>query len=148
MEKEIKDKQKELIATADILVRKNEMLMVLFNELERVAPHSKNMPRTQRILQKSKKDIKSAKYWEKIFENRFEDMDREFVVKLRVINPKLTTKDLRLCIYIKNGLTSKKIAPLMGISIRGVELHRYRLRKKLNINLGVNMALFFDEMMD
>lgn len=148
MEKEIKDKQKELIATADILVRKNEMLMVLFNELERVAPHSKNMPRTQRILQKSKKDIKSAKYWEKIFENRFEDMDREFVGKLRVINPKLTTKDLRLCIYIKNGLTSKKIAPLMGISIRGVELHRYRLRKKLNINLGVNMALFFDEMMD
>jgi DNA-binding CsgD family transcriptional regulator len=47
--------------------------------------------------------------------------------------PKLTSKDLKLCAYIKTGHTSKEIAPLMGISIRGIELHRYRLRKKISL---------------
>jgi hypothetical protein len=31
------------------------------------------------------------------------------------------------------NLTSKEIAPMMNISYRGVELHRYRLRKKVAI---------------
>jgi FixJ family two-component response regulator len=29
------------------------------------------------------------------------------------------------------NLSSKEIAPLLNISYRGVELHRYRLRKKM-----------------
>ena len=40
--------------------------------------------------------------------------------------PELTSKDLRLCAFLRMNLTSKEIAPLMGISVRGVENHRYR----------------------
>jgi len=32
------------------------------------------------------------------------------------------------------NLTTKEIAPLMNISTRGVETHRYRLKRKLNID--------------
>jgi FixJ family two-component response regulator len=55
----------------------------------------------------------------------------EFIIKLSKKYPNLTAKDIKLCIYLKMNLTSKEIAPMMNISFRGVELHRYRLRKKL-----------------
>jgi DNA-binding CsgD family transcriptional regulator len=52
---------------------------------------------------------------------------------MKSIYPQLTQSDLRLCAYLHMNLTSKEIAPLLGISFRGVENHRYRLRKKMNL---------------
>jgi DNA-binding NarL/FixJ family response regulator len=40
------------------------------------------------------------------------------------------------------NLSSKEIAPMMNISFRGVELHRYRLRKKLNLTQEENLSKF------
>jgi FixJ family two-component response regulator len=40
------------------------------------------------------------------------------------------------------NLTSKEIAPMMNISFRGVELHRYRLRKKLVLVQDDNLSKF------
>jgi DNA-binding CsgD family transcriptional regulator len=40
------------------------------------------------------------------------------------------------------NLSSKEIAPLMNISYRGVELHRYRLRKKLSLTADENLSTF------
>ncbi|OQA04817.1 MAG: regulatory protein [Bacteroidetes bacterium ADurb.Bin397] len=37
------------------------------------------------------------------------------------------------------NLTTKEIAQLMNISVRGVEISRYRLRKKLNLATEVNL---------
>ena len=43
------------------------------------------------------------------------------------------------------SLSSKEIAPLMNISFRSVELHRYRLRKKLGLNQDKNLTKFLLE---
>ena len=40
------------------------------------------------------------------------------------------------------NLLSKEIAPLLNISVRSVELARYRLRKKLRLSEGENLAEF------
>jgi FixJ family two-component response regulator len=40
------------------------------------------------------------------------------------------------------NLSSKEIAPMMNISFRGVELHRYQLRKKLNLVQDENLSKF------
>jgi DNA-binding CsgD family transcriptional regulator len=42
-------------------------------------------------------------------------------------------------------LNSKDIANLMGVSLRGVEVARYRLRKKLGVNTGQNLSKFILE---
>ncbi len=42
----------------------------------------------------------------------------------------------------KLNLLSKEIAPLLNISLRGVEISRYRLRKKLGLEEGENLAEF------
>jgi hypothetical protein len=54
--------------------------------------------------------------------------------KLKVLHPLLTPNDLRLCAYLRLNLSSKEIAPLLNISVRSVEIKRYRLRKKMNLN--------------
>jgi DNA-binding CsgD family transcriptional regulator len=37
------------------------------------------------------------------------------------------------------NLSTKEMAQLMNISVRGVEISRYRLRKKLNLPTEVNL---------
>jgi DNA-binding NarL/FixJ family response regulator len=59
-------------------------------------------------------------------------------------HPKLTAGDLKLCTYLRLNLASKDIAPLLNISVRSVELNRYRLRKKLEIPTETNL---FDYLM-
>jgi DNA-binding CsgD family transcriptional regulator len=40
------------------------------------------------------------------------------------------------------NLSSKEIAPLMSISLRGVEISRYRLRKKIALPTEVNLVQY------
>ena len=56
--------------------------------------------------------------------------------------PDLTPGDLRLAAYLKMNLSSKEIAPLLNISIRGIENKRYRLRKKLELPEDTNLTEF------
>ncbi|HEX4957369.1 MAG TPA: LuxR C-terminal-related transcriptional regulator, partial [Lacibacter sp.] len=51
----------------------------------------------------------------------------------------LTGNELKLCTYLRMNLSTKEIAQLMNISVRGVEISRYRLRKKLAIGSEVNL---------
>lgn len=56
--------------------------------------------------------------------------------------PALTVSDKKLCAYLKMDLSSKDIAPLLNMSYRSVEMSRYRLRKKLNLDREVNLTEF------
>ena len=46
----------------------------------------------------------------------------------------LNKKERKLCIYVKMGLFTKEIAPLMNMSVRGVEMLRFRMRKHMNLD--------------
>jgi DNA-binding CsgD family transcriptional regulator len=49
-----------------------------------------------------------------------------------------------LCGFIKVGLSNKEIAALNNITPKAVEMARYRLRKKLNVDGQVDLAGFFE----
>jgi len=132
LEKEIYSKKRELTNTTASIIKKNEIIILLRNELNRLLDVSPNQVRSKSLLNMSKDFIDNEKDW-KMFEANFNELNEDFFKSLISKFPKLTSKDLKLCAYIKTGLTSKEIAPLMGISLRGVELHRYRLRKKINL---------------
>ena len=79
--------------------------------------------------------------WE-IFETNLNQINNEFIIALSKKYPNLTSKDIKLCVYLKMNLSSKEIAPMMNISFRGVELHRYRLRKKLGLSQEETLSKF------
>ena len=79
--------------------------------------------------------------WEQ-FEAHFDQVHENFLRNLRNAYPNLTPKDQKLCAYLRMNLTTKEIAPLMNISVRGVEISRYRLRKKLELETDTNLVDF------
>jgi hypothetical protein len=56
----------------------------------------------------------------------------------------ISTRFIRIqdCAYIRMDLLSKEIAPLFNISICGVEISSYRLRKKMGIDIKVYLSEF------
>jgi len=78
-----------------------------------------------------------------MFEEAFNNADKGFFKKIKKVHPKLTANDLRLCMYLRMNLSSKEIAPLLNISPRSIEIKRYRLRKKIDLERNVNLNDYF-----
>jgi DNA-binding CsgD family transcriptional regulator len=66
----------------------------------------------------------------------------DFSKRLKVAYPGLTPQEMKLCAYLRLDLSTKEIAQLMHISVRGVEISRYRLRKKLELDRQDNLLDF------
>ena len=76
----------------------------------------------------------------KMFSAHFDEAHSNFLRKLKQDNELLTPNDLQLCAFLKMNLSSKEIASLLNISPRSVEVKRYRLRKKLNLEHDENLV--------
>lgn len=141
LEKEIKLKQKELARITMNMAEKNKVIL----ELKEMLLVNKNQFASQKrfssFIKKLDNSIKEDEDW-KHFEVNFKELHEDFFENLLKMYPKLTPKDLKLCAYLKMNLASKEIAPLMAISNRGVEIHRYRLRKKLGIDSSQHLSNF------
>ncbi len=136
-------KNKELASVAIQITHKDEMLTKLKKNLEIV---SKNINPESRIelnqlIRTIDSDIKLDEDWNN-FTKHFEEVHYDFFKHLKNNYPLLTPKDLKMCAYLRINLSTKEIAPLLNISVRGVEISRYRLRKKLGIDKDTNLIEF------
>lgn len=81
----------------------------------------------------------SDNFWE-VYQNNFNLIHQNFFKRLRERYPDLTPTDLRFCALLRLNLSTKDIAQFTGLSIRGVEGARYRLRKKLHLPENANLV--------
>jgi len=144
LQDEISFKSQELANSTMLIIKKNEFLL----DLKRVLKSQKNQLESRfpdkyyfDLVKKIDDNIASHDDW-KTFETNFERAHEEFIKRLKAGYPKLTPGDLRLCAYLRMNLSSKEIAPLLGISVRGLENHRYRLRKKMGLDVDINLSEF------
>lgn len=140
---EMELKNKELASVAIQIYHKDEMLTKLKKSLEAV---SKNINPESRIelnqlIRTIDSDIKLDEDWNN-FTKHFEEVHYGFFKYLKEKYPLLTPKDLKMCAYLRINLSTKEIAPLLNISVRGVEISRYRIRKKLGIDKDTNLIEF------
>lgn len=135
------NKSKELANTTFNLIRKNEILTQLKEEIQEMhqEPHSSLLRHEQHLLHLIDHHLANEQDWE-LFESNFNQVHEAFLKKLLDSNPELTPGDLRLAAYLKMNLSSKEIAPLLNISLRGVENKRYRLRSKLGLANDENLV--------
>ena len=144
LETKIQFKNQELASTTMHLVKKSEMLQKIQEELRKISKSTtdtstaKSVRKVIRILTA---DEELSNDWQQ-FEQYFDQVHSNFLKRLREKYPKLTPKDYRLCAYLRMNLSTKEIAPLMNISVRGVEIARYRLRKKLELDKQDNLIEF------
>lgn len=71
------------------------------------------------------------------FYNNFDLIHKSFFKTLTDKHPSLTPNDLRICAYLRMNLSTKELADVMGITIKGAEAAKYRIRKKMNVNTAI-----------
>ena len=100
-----------------------------------------NLSKVVKIIDKN---LNNTDDW-KMFQEAFNNADKKFLDKIKAKHPELTPNELRLCAYLRLNLSSKEIAPLLNISPRSVEVKRYRLRKKMNLEHDENLTNYIIE---
>ncbi|MFD1095003.1 helix-turn-helix and ligand-binding sensor domain-containing protein [Salegentibacter chungangensis] len=129
LEADVESKNRELAASTMNLIKKNEFLTDLKNKLAS-AEKKEDIREVIKIIDK---DIAEKDNW-KLFKEAFDNADKDFLQSVQNAHPNLTSNDLKLCAYLRLNLSSKEIAPLLNISVRSVEIKRYRLRKKMELD--------------
>ncbi|TSA32586.1 MAG: hypothetical protein D4R64_15715 [Porphyromonadaceae bacterium] len=144
LEAEISHKNKQLATSISGLLRKNEFLIQLKDEIVKIADKTSNPAaeeRLKKIMASVDENLEADNEYEQ-FEDHFDAVHDNFLKTLKKQFLHLTPKDLRLCAYLRMNLSTKEIAPLLNISPRGVEISRYRLRKKMNLPHDANLIEF------
>lgn len=146
LEHDIKHKSGELSNITMNVIRKNEILLDIaarLTKLQQGVKGSKDEKAIDRELDHIKvlirENISHDDDWRN-FTRNFDIVYENYMKRLVQKYPNLSSSDQRLCAYIKMGLSSKEIAPLLNISYRSVEMTRYRLRKKMDLPREINLA--------
>jgi AraC family chitin signaling transcriptional activator len=138
LELELQSKSSEVTGKSLSIAKQSEMIENIQGILDSETDFNKLKSEIKKAI---KINAVNKHEWE-TFETNLNQIHNEFIINLTKKYPILTSKDIKLCVYLKMNLSSKEIAPMMNISFRGVELHRYRLRKKLNLVQDENLSKF------
>jgi DNA-binding CsgD family transcriptional regulator len=134
LERDMAEKNGQLAASTMSIIKKNEFLSNLKEELKGAGD-----PEVKLVIKTIDRELREEDNW-KMFKEAFKNADKEFFDKIKAKHPDLTSNDLRLCAYLRLNLSSKEIAPLVNISVKSVEIKRYRLRKKMNLPRETNLT--------
>lgn len=140
---DIDKKNRHLASFAIHLSQKNEILMQLKNEINKLIEEVNSDPK-QKLIElhnKIKLNIQLDGNW-KDFKLHFENVHTGFFHRLIMKFPNLTPKDQKLCAYLRLNLSTKEIAQLLSITPGSAEISRIRLRKKLNLSKETNLFTF------
>lgn len=144
LEAEVNFKNIQLADYTMSVIKRNEQLIRIRDEFMRQAGdkasgYSRSFQ--EKIIRLFDKQLSSEDDWQ-TFETHFDQAHQDFINRLKDNYPHLTQSDLKLCAYLRLNISSKEIAHLLNISLRGVEVRRYRLRKRLNLSTEENLFEF------
>lgn len=130
LSQDVDSKNKELAVSTMSLLKKNELLSLIKEDLKNNTDEGSKSIKS--VISTINKNINEEDTWT-VFKEAFDTADNNFLKKVKQAHSSLTPNDLRLCAYLRLNLSSKEIAPLLNISVRSVEIKRYRLRKKMDL---------------
>jgi len=129
------------------LVVKNEFMENIKEEIRqaKITDKAEDKQRAlERIIKEIDTTLKVPEDW-KQFEHHFDRVHGDFLKRLTTHFTDLTPGEQKLCAFLRLNMDTKEIANLMAISLRGVEVTRYRLRKKFKLETHQNLSKFILE---
>jgi len=142
LQEQVRLQNEELLHITKTMLRKNKLMNKLDTEILKMS-ENKSIPAVNLRGLKAIVEInKNPEEEWKIFEMSFNNTYNNYLVNLSNRFPSLTTSDLKLAAYIRMNISSKEIASLLNISLKSIEMARYRLRKKLEIEHEQNLTAF------
>lgn len=136
-------KDKELVNNSLQVVKKNKILGNIVHKLKEMDAESMNDESRAQLgtLKKSIMKEINGNSW-KDLEKHIKNVHFDFLKRLKEKYPDISPRELDLSTYLLMNMSTKEIAEVMGISNGGVELARYRLRKKLGLDRKENLNGF------
>lgn len=145
MQLQIDEQNRQLTSSALTLIKNDEFIQELSDELKQVLlelnPKDRNHRERIRSLLGKINSQSSQNNWHE-FSYYFEKVHPSFYNILEKQFPTLTLKEKRLCSLLQLGLSSKEISAITYTEVRSVESARNRLRKKLGISTETNIVEF------
>jgi DNA-binding CsgD family transcriptional regulator len=144
LQAELEHKNRELATQTMLILSRNEFISDIKDNLTSISKKSKNREVMQELLKITRNiehNINAESDWEH-FQYHFDQVHGDFSNRLRTAYPLLSPQEVKLCTYLRLNLSTKEIAQLLSISVRGVEISRYRLRKKLGLQREENLTDF------
>ncbi|MFZ6013339.1 MAG: ligand-binding sensor domain-containing protein [Bacteroidota bacterium] len=144
LESELRHMNSELGTSTMHLLNKNEFITGIKTNLTQIIKKSNNEDVKRELVQITKdieNNISADTDWEQ-FQYHFDRVHGDFSTRFKAAFPALSPQEIKLSAYLRMNLSSKEIAQLLNISIRGVEISRYRLRKKLHLDRNKNLQEF------
>jgi DNA-binding CsgD family transcriptional regulator len=141
LESEIRHMNKELGTSTMHILTKNEFISKVKDSLKSIAGKSADNTAARelsRIVHDIESNLSSDEDWEH-FQVHFDKVHGDFSRRFKEAYPVLSPQEMKLSAYLRMNLSTKEIANLLNISVRGVEISRYRLRKKLRLDRTVNL---------
>lgn len=149
LQAEIEHKNTELASVTMHIVQKGELIGNIKEELIKLKKASNGEAHVngdyKKLIHIIGEEDKVDKHWDQ-FAVHFDKVHSNFRRTLKAKHSDLTAHELKLCAYLLMNLSSKEIAQLMNISVRGVEISRYRLRKKFKIPTETNLFNYLLEL--
>ncbi len=146
LESDLNYKNKELTTNALYLLKKNEFIINLSNELKNLRYSFK--PENRKVIDRIIRDMEqstSEDVW-KEFEIRFQEVHSDFYNKLVEKYPDLSPNELRLCAFLRLNMSTKEISSITFQSYNSIIMARHRLRKKLNMDSNENLIAFLRQL--
>ena len=137
-------KDKELVNNTLQVVKKNKILNGIIHKLKDINVESFDEStkfQFNRLNKSIIKEVNTDKSW-KDLEKHIKNVHFDFLKRLKDKFPTISPRELDLSTYLLMNMSTKEIAEIMNISNGGVELARYRLRKKLDLNKKENLIGF------
>lgn len=144
LQTELKLKNQALTSSAMNLIQKNQLLNQIKNTLKSLSDDDQEKgakQKLQRIVKSIDRDLSASEEWQQ-FEEHFDQVHGQFITRLKKAYPDLTPQELKFSAYLRMNLNTKEMANLLNISVRGVEIGRYRVRKKLGLERQDNLSDF------
>lgn len=147
MEIELRNKSNDLTNVALHLIEKNKFLHELKQELRSLkdVPLAQREERIKELTINVQQNINLQKDLQE-FQSHIDEVNTSFYRKLKARFPTLTKNEEHLCAMLRLDLSSKEIASLNNITIRAVEMGRYRLRKKFELPSHISISDFLREL--
>jgi hypothetical protein len=132
----------------------NELLTETIQHIkskERIAENLEKLSnnKNDRTLKSIIADLKASKADNAklmLIKQNIEQVNFEFIKKLKTAYPKLTKTDVEICSLSRIGLSRKEVANLRNTSLEAVKMSRSRIKKKLELATGQSLDDFINSL--
>jgi len=144
--KDLENKDRELVGFLMELSHKNEILQISRRKIDLLIKREADESQKDQLValrEQIQAALKTSESWE-TFKKHFEQINPGFFERLKDSFPNLSPGDLKLCGYLRLGLSTKEISILQNITFQSAEISRVRLRKKLGLSREINLSHFIN----